>query len=247
MNTSKCRGVTPRWGWHTAGCVQWDHVCGHVAKYTVCMCVTTHVQCRVCHHMCAQCSVYRVCTVQHVSHHEYACVASHVCTVCMYVIMCAHRSVGPITCVQSVHVSSHVCTVQVCECECHHVLHNAECVSLITCVHCAVCGCVPARVSTMQSVHVSPITCVHRVFECHMCVVGSAGDICPGATAETPAGRGLGGTLQAAPEPPTPQTGSGSWSRGSLIAKLGEETEPGASQLRAGGGSSPAPGTPHPV
>lgn len=112
-----------------------------------------------------------------------ACVSSYVCTV------------------RSVRVPSCVCTARgVPSCACTHV---------ITCVHCAVCGCVPARVSTMQSVHVSPITCVHRVFKCHTCVAGSAGDVCPGATAETPAGRGLGGPLQAAPEPPTPQTGSG--------------------------------------
>lgn len=116
-------------------------------------------------------------------HHMCACVSSYVCTV------------------RSVRVPSCVCTARgVPSCACTHV---------ITCVHCAVCGCVPARVSTMQSVHVSPITCVHRVFKCHTCVAGSAGDVCPGATAETPAGRGLGGPLQAAPEPPTPQTGLG--------------------------------------
>lgn len=122
---------------------------------------------------------------------QYACASPHVCRVCMCVIIHVHSAtcVGPITRVAC--ASSHVRTCA------------------IMCVHCAVCGCVPACVSTMQSVCVPSRVCTVCSSATRVWTVQGAGDVCPGATAETPAGRGLRGPLQAAPEPPTPQTGSG--------------------------------------
>lgn len=121
---------------------------------------------------------------------QYACASPHVCRVCMCVIIHVHSAtcVGPITRVAC--ASSHVCTVPSCVC-------TAQCVGV--CQHaCPPCSvCVPSCVCTVCS-------SATRVW-----TVQGAGDVCPGATAETPAGRGLRGPLQAAPEPPTPQTGSG--------------------------------------
>lgn len=110
--------------------------------------------------------------------------------------------------VQSMHVCHHTCA-QCNLCGPHHtcgmcIITRVHCA--IMCVHCAVCGCVPACVSTMQSVCVPSRVCTVCSSATRVWAVQGAGDVCPGATAETPAGRGLRGPLQAAPEP---QTGSG--------------------------------------
>lgn len=117
----------------------------------------------------------------HVRHHtcaEYACVSSYMCTV------------QPVWAPSHVwHVHHHTCAL------CHHVCALRSvwvCASMR--VHHAECVCVPSRVCTVCS-------SATRVW-----AVQGAGDVCPGATAETPAGRGLRGPLQAAPEP---QTASG--------------------------------------
>lgn len=126
----------------------------------------------------------------HVCHYTCAqcnlCGPHHTCGMC--IITCAH-------------MCHHVCALRS---ESHHVcarmspcVCTAQCVGV--CQHaCPPCRvCVPSRVCTVCS-------SATRVW-----AVQGAGDVCPGATAETPAGRGLRGPLQAAPEPPTPQTASG--------------------------------------